>query len=383
MSLVAGLGSPLVWLHCDSPSRLEKLTALSEAVLQADEEVGVLLIYPQACPPPAEIPRRLCLPCADDGAALGRKLAAKTRIGAALIAARSLPAGVVAPLAKQGTRVLLAEMAVPRAEGFWSMTPGYKRRAFSRVSHVFLATERARALWREAGFADERLSVIGTLSQVPLALKCNETERETLAESLRHRTVWLAAGVPPEEEERVIAVQQEALRESHRLALILHPADPMRGPELYARFAHQFTMALRSRDDPITPETQVYIADSMGEMGVWLRLVPVAYPGQSLPLDGRVMTGKNPFEAVALGVLVVHGPHVANFRAAYDLLAEQGAALRVSDAKAMTDAVIAAQDPACRAPYLAGAAQVQAQVMAPLERAEQMICKMLPTDRCT
>ncbi|SUZ31591.1 3-deoxy-D-manno-octulosonic acid transferase [Roseibaca ekhonensis] len=326
MSLVAGLGSPLVWLHCDSPSRLEKLTALSEAVLQADEEVGVLLIYPQACPPPAEIPRRLCLPCADDGAALGRKLAAKTRIGAALIAARSLPAGVVAPLAKQGTRVLLAEMAVPRAEGFWSMTPGYKRRAFSRVSHVFLATERARALWREAGFADERLSVIGTLSQVPLALKCNETERETLAESLRHRTVWLAAGVPPEEEERVIAVQQEALRESHRLALILHPADPMRGPELYARFAHQFTMALRSRDDPITPETQVYIADTEGERGLWYRLAVACYMGGSFSKGSSF----SPMEAAGLGCAIVHGPEKGQFAAAFDLLAERRATRRLT-----------------------------------------------------
>ena len=102
-------------------------------------------------------------------------------------------------------------------------------------------------------------------------------------------------------------------------------------------------------------------------MGLWYRLAPVAYTGQSLPVPGRTLGGKNPFEAVALGCMVVRGPNVGNFADAYARLAEAGGSLQVADSAEMARAMVAAQDPAFRAPFLAGAAQVQADNMHPLE----------------
>ncbi|SUZ33051.1 3-deoxy-D-manno-octulosonic acid transferase [Roseibaca ekhonensis] len=251
---------------------------------------------------------------------------------------------------------------------------------------IHVQDDRSAALFAQIGAPMGKMQVTGLLKAASTPPPDHPQARAEIAAQIGDRPRWLAASTRTEEEAQVMQVHAQALAHCPDLLMIIAPRQLKDADRTEADARAVFDparIARRSKGQPITAQTQVYIADSMGEMGVWLRLVPVAYPGQSLPLDGRVMTGKNPFEAVALGVLVVHGPHVANFRAAYDLLAEQGAALRVSDAKAMTDAVIAAQDPACRAPYLAGAAQVQAQVMAPLERAEQMICKMLPTDRCT
>ena len=102
-------------------------------------------------------------------------------------------------------------------------------------------------------------------------------------------------------------------------------------------------------------------------MGLWYRLAPVAYTGNSLRVPGAVLTGKNPFEAVALGTMVIHGPDVGNFAEAYARLSAAGGALQVDDAAAMARAVVAAQDPAFRAPFLAGAARVQAENQHPLE----------------
>ncbi|CUX83485.1 MAG: 3-deoxy-D-manno-octulosonic-acid transferase [Roseibaca calidilacus] len=331
LGLIAGLGSPLLWLHCDTPRRLEKLAALSEAVLQADEAVGLVLSFPVGCTPPPEIPRRLCVACQDDGAQLARLLGRGARVATALLATRSLAARLVLRLRRQNTRVLLAEMAAPRVTGLWSVLPGHTRRVLGRVDHVFLARESWQDRWQRAGVPGERMSVIGALAQAPLALKCNEAEREALAESLRQRTVWLAAGVPPEEEEQVIAVQHEALRETHRLALILHPSDPMRGPALYDRFAHQFNMALRSRDDPLLPETQVYIADTEGERGLWYRLAVACYMG------GSFSTGStySPLEPAGLGCAIVHGPESGRFDAAFDMLTERRASRRVTRSDAL------------------------------------------------
>lgn len=325
-SLLRGLGTPLVWLHCDSRLRLEKLAALSEALLQADDAVGVVLCYPQGCAPPAEIPRRVCLPSAPDGAAQVRRVAAHVRVAAALVAMRNLPADIITQWARHGTQVLVADVAVPRVQPHWLPTPGQARRVLARLSHVYLAAERLRGPWVRAGLPEARVSVIGTLSQAPLALKCNEAERDLLAEALRHRTIWLAAGVPEAELDMLIAVQQEALRDSHRLVLILHPSDPMTGPALHARFAQHFNTALRSRDDPITPETQVYIADTEGERGLWYRLAVACYLGGSFT-DGSTLS---PMEAAGLGCAIVHGPEGGRFGDAFDLLAERRATRRLT-----------------------------------------------------
>ncbi|MBN2759687.1 MAG: hypothetical protein JXQ79_04240 [Rhodobacteraceae bacterium] len=326
LPLLRGLGSPLVWLHCDSRTRLNKLAALSDAILQADEGAAVLLSYPPECQAPVEMPRRLCVPCTGDASVFARKVTATVRVAAVLVASRTLPGDMIAHWAKTGTKVVVADVAVPRVAGRWSLAPGHARRVLSKLSHVFVASDRMRGPWCAAGLPEARCTTIGTLSQAPLALRCNETERDALSDALRQRTIWLAAGVPEAEEDLIIAVQQEALRDTHRLVLILHPADPMRGPALHARVSAQFNAALRSRDDPITPETQVYIADTEGERGLWYRLAVACYLGGSFT-DGSSFS---PMEAAALGCAMVHGPEGGRFGDAFDLMTERRATRRLT-----------------------------------------------------
>lgn len=374
LSLLAGLGKPLLWLHCDTPHRLEKLASLSEAVLQAHDRVGLVLSFSDSCTAPPEIPRRLCVACADDGTELARLLGQCAQVSAALLATRSLAAGLLASLARQRTRILVAEMAAPEVTGLWSFTPGHGKRVLARVDHVYLASETWRARWERAGVPSERMSVIGTLAQAPLALKCNEAEREALAAALRQRTVWLAAGVPPEEEARVIAVQQEALRETHRLALILHPADPMRGPELHDRFADRVSMALRSRDAPLLPETQVYIADTEGERGLWYRLAVACYMG------GSFSTGStySPLEPAGLGCAIVHGPESGRFDAAFDMLAERRASRRVTRPEALGAMMRSVLGPERAAELAHGGWQV---VSEGAEATETLVAALLAAER--
>lgn len=342
LTTVKSLGSPLVWLHCDSRVRLDKFIALSDAVLQADDALGLILSYPPDCDVPAEVPRRVCVPCDPDMPNLVRKVAANARVAAALVATRILPTHMIAQWSRQGTRVFVADTAVPRfGGGFWSGAPGHNKRVLKRLAHVFLASDRAQSSWLAAGLAENQLSVIGNLSQAPLALRCNEAERDALAEAFRHRTIWLAAGVPEAEEDLIIAVQQEALRDSHRLVLILHPADPMRGPDLQARVSQYFTTALRSRDQPITPETQVYIADTEGERGLWFRLAVACYFGGSFT-DGSTVS---PIEAAGLGCAIVHGPEGGRFGAAFDLLTERRATRRLTRPDALGRVLRAALRP--------------------------------------
>lgn len=263
------------------------------------------------------------------------------------------------------------------------------RRRFARANGwlmdlfdtIHVQDTRSRDLFTQIGAPMGKMQVTGLLKAASAPPPDHARARAEIAAQIGTRPRWLAASTRTEEEPQVMQVHRRALDQCPDLLMIIAPRQMKDADRTEADARAVFDparIARRSRGQPITPQTQVYIADSLGEMGLWLRLVPVAYPGQSLPLDGRVMTGKNPFEAVGLGVLVVHGPHVGNFQAAYDMLASEGAALGVADAGAMARAIVAAQDPTFRAPYLAAAARVQAQVMAPLDRAFDMVSAMLP-----
>ena len=95
--------------------------------------------------------------------------------------------------------------------------------------------------------------------------------------------------------------------------------------------------ARRRRGEPITDETDVYLADTMGELGLFYGLAGIAFVGGSLVAKG----GHNPFEAARLGCAVLHGPDIGNCAGMAAQLAAAGAAETVSDADELARAVAA------------------------------------------
>ncbi len=336
----AAAAGPMVWLHTDTAAGRDTLVPLSDALLDADPVLSVLLTHPAGTAPPPEVPRRHARCCAPDDPALARAMR-RHRPAAVLVLADPLPTGMLARWHTAATPVLVAEATAPRLRPAGPRWPGHARRALRRLTHVYLAGARWRAAWRARGLGDDRLTALGRLSQAPMALRCNTAERDTLAGAFRQRTLWLAAGVPRSEEDLVAAAHAEALRESHRVGLILHPDDPHRGPALQARLAPQFTTALRSRDEPITPETQVYIADTEGERGLWYRLAVAGYAGGSLTTGATL----SPMEAAALGCAIVHGPEAGRHGAAFEQLADANATLRLTHPDGLGPAICSALRP--------------------------------------
>ncbi|MES2542629.1 MAG: glycosyltransferase N-terminal domain-containing protein [Pseudomonadota bacterium] len=103
--------------------------------------------------------------------------------------------------------------------------------------------------------------------------------------------------------------------------LIIAPRDPSRGGEIAARVAeHQMTATRRSLGQG--PTADVWIADTLGEMGLWYRLCPVSVIGGTF----GATEGHNPWEPAALGSAVLHGPRTANFAADFQALHEAAAA---------------------------------------------------------
>ena len=124
--------------------------------------------------------------------------------------------------------------------------------------------------------------------------------------------------------------------------------------------------------------TEIYIADTIGELGTLYALSPLAFIGGSLVERG----GQNPIEAVRHGVAVITGPHWQNFSDAYRALLRHGGAVEVTSARVLTDAVSRLlQSPAELARMRAGATQALAALSGALEKTVAALLRYLPNER--
>jgi 3-deoxy-D-manno-octulosonic-acid transferase len=142
------------------------------------------------------------------------------------------------------------------------------------------------------------------------------------------RVVFLAASTHAGEEAAVIAAHARLAGAGARLLTILAPRHPERGDAVAAEIAAAgLSHRRRSKGESFDPETGIFLADTIGEMGLWYRLADFAFLGGSMVRHG----GQNPIEPAKLMVPVLHGPHVGNFRDVYAALADAGAVLPVGD----------------------------------------------------
>jgi 3-deoxy-D-manno-octulosonic-acid transferase len=150
------------------------------------------------------------------------------------------------------------------------------------------------------------------------------------------RAVIAAASTHAGEEAAILAAHRRLRNQYPSLLTIIAPRHPQRGEAIAeAAKAAGLRAARRSHGDPPHGEVDVFVTDTLGELGLVYRLASVVFMGGSLARHG----GQNPIEAVRLGAAVVHGPHVWNFAEIYNALdAAHGAELAV-DEDALTDCI--------------------------------------------
>lgn len=142
----------------------------------------------------------------------------------------------------------------------------------------------------------------------------DEDQAVALTAQTGHRPVWLAALTHPGEDEIVLDAFGRLREEFPDLLLVLVPRHPVRTDDIAALIEHRGLRAVRrSLDQAIETDTDVYLGDTLGEMGLFYRLAPVTFLGGSFNDAG----GHNPVEAALSGSALVTGPRVANARAVY------------------------------------------------------------------
>ncbi|MCL2331465.1 MAG: 3-deoxy-D-manno-octulosonic acid transferase [Proteobacteria bacterium] len=154
---------------------------------------------------------------------------------------------------------------------------------------------------------------------------CNPEELAAFRESIGSRPSWHAAVVGEGESEIIFAAHRAVLKKIPNALLIITPRHPSMKAEL-ARTAGNLKIGFRS--DNAAPGGDVYVADTMGEMGLFYRCANAAFMGRSLLPDCR---GSSPIEAMQTGNVVTTGPYTSTFDEVYDEMIAAGILQRVGD----------------------------------------------------
>ena len=181
-----------------------------------------------------------------------------------------------------------------------------------------------------------RVEVLGNLKYATPALPANMGNLDFLRDHIGARPCWLAASTHPGEEALVGEVHRKLKTIYPSLITIIVPRHPDRGEAIAQTLsAYGLNVMCRSRGDTILSKTDIYLADTLGELGLFFRLSPISFMGKSLVNLG----GQNPLEPARLGSAVLFGPHMWNFADIAQRLLDADAAEEVSDADALTAAV--------------------------------------------
>ncbi|MEA2983453.1 MAG: 3-deoxy-D-manno-octulosonic-acid transferase [Alphaproteobacteria bacterium] len=186
---------------------------------------------------------------------------------------------------------------------------------------------------RYAGLGAPRYVTTGNLKLDVPAPPADPTKLWQLQAAIGTRPVIAATSTHPGEEIELVDVHRKLKHTFPGLLTILVPRHPERGASI-AGIARGvgLTFAQRSLGELPERDTEIYVADTLGELGVIYRLAPIVFIGGSLVGHG----GQNPIEAAKLGAAILHGPHVWNFAQIYSALDAAGGAEMVPDTGKLT-----------------------------------------------
>lgn len=246
----------------------------------------------------------------------------------ALVAESEIWPNTVVSLHARGIPLLLvnARMSERSARG-WARAPRTAEALLARITICLAQTDDDADRFRRLGAP--RVSIAGNLkydSEVPPA---DGQQLAHLRDLVGDRPVWVAASTHPGED--AVAARAHATLRARwpRLLTIVVPRHPHRGGEVAACAARErLSSARRSQGGRPHGGVDLYVADTLGELGLFYRLGRIVYLGGSLVPHG----GQNPIEPTRLRAAVLHGPHVHNFTQVYRALDAAGGALSVADA---------------------------------------------------
>jgi len=236
--------------------------------------------------------------------------------------------------ARRVPQVLVNGRLSDRSFASWNKRAYLAEALFENLAHVVAQSETDGERFRALGARP--VTVSGNLKVDTPVPPVDEDALDWLAGQIGRRPVWAAISTHDGEEDIAAEVHGKLRKRHPSLLTIIVPRHPERANTMAAQFAERgLSVARRSKNDPITRQTDIFLGDTIGEMGLYLRLTEIAFVGRSLTATG----GQNPLEPAMLETAVLAGQNVQNFRESYQKLVDGGGAKFVRDKDMLAGAV--------------------------------------------
>ncbi|WP_419900596.1 3-deoxy-D-manno-octulosonic acid transferase [Roseomonas sp. USHLN139] len=350
---------PLLWLHGASVGETLSLLPLMRALLERAPALHLLVTtgtvtaatllaqrLPEALAPrvihrfaPLDVPR------------WAETFLDGWRPDGAVFVESELWPNISAALARRGVPAALINARIsPRSARLWRWAPGLAREMLSRFRLVVAQSlddlARLRALGAEGAV------FWGSLKAAAEPLPADPAELARLRALIGERPVLFGASTHPGEEQAVLEAHAALRARFPDLLTLIAPRHPARAPEVLALAAPFGAAIQRSAGGLPGRDCDLYLVDTLGELGLFLRLSGVAFVGASLVPKG----GHNPLEAARLGCPILIGPHTEHVRELAEALIAAGGARRVQDSATLAEAAADVLSDAGRARAMAQAA---------------------------
>lgn len=358
---------PLVWVHAASVGEFLAVVPLVEAIVLrgfpllvttgtvTSAQLAATRLPPEAVHQyvPLDVPRYV------------QRFLAHWRPNLAIFAESELWPNLIAELHNSGTPIAVVNARMSeRSFRRWSKA---KRTIGSLLNRIDLCLAQSELdAGRLSALGAPRVLTTGNLKFDVPAPPADQRIVDGFKAAIGARPIFVAASTHAGEETVIARAHARAQAVHPNLLTIIVPRHPHRGDEaVTAAESAGLNVAQRSKGQQIHPDTRVYVADTIGELGLFYRLAGTVFMGGSLVPHG----GQNPIEPAKIGAPVLHGPHVQNFATVYARLDEDQGALTVVDEETMAEAIVMlASNAAARADMCAAANRVVADFAGSLER---------------
>ena len=323
---------PLAWIHAASVGETNAILPLIDGLLAARPDLNILLTtttVTSAAIAAKRLPQRAIhqfMPL--DAPEYGARFLDHWRPDLAVFTESEIWPGLILATAQRRIPLGLVNARMSaKSYKSWQRFSGLSEPLFGRFSVILAQNEKLARWFRDVG--GRNVIPAGNLKADAPPPPVDKLALEVLRTSLAGRPRLLAASTHDGEEAIIAAAHVELARALPGFCTIIAPRHPERGAAIAAQLsALGIKTARRSLSEPIAPDTGIYIADTIGELGTFYAACPIAFIGGSLVDRG----GQNPIEAISLGSALLIGPSTHNFRDEYTALSRAGGVLEIRTA---------------------------------------------------
>ena len=236
-----------------------------------------------------------------------------------------------------GAKLILVDVKAAHSNrfGLLQWTQG-QRTSLQNCDRLYACDADAVSWLATQGVAQRKISNHGPLCP-GIAIPASDDEQlADYANLTSARPIWLCTNFGEADRDIILAAHRSVVRASHRLLLVISPANPESGSDIADWFDQAgLKTACRSRDEDPDSETQIFIADATEDVALWYRLAAISFVGGSFTSGAM----DNPYWPAALGSVVVYGPMTGPYTNLFERLSQGDGAVALDAPEKLGDAV--------------------------------------------